>query len=123
MAGIAERRLRFDQQEFLRFRVMRRVARSAAHVVLRMHRIDGVHVLRTTGVAGEALSVDFFGGVFAEDENLGLVAAAGNVRRTGTVAAFASLVRRAASCVERSFPVRCCFPVLVDVCVASLAGF
>ena len=123
MAGITKRGLRFDQQEFLGFRVVRRMAGRAADVVLRMHRIDGVHVLRAARVAGEALSVDLFRGVLAENENFGFVTAAGHVRRPGAMATFTSLVRRPAFGIECGFPVRCCFPVLVDLCVTSFAGF
>jgi hypothetical protein len=123
MAGVTERGLRFNQQEFLGFRVVRRMAGRAAYIILRMHRIDGVHVLRAARVAGKALGVDFFRGVLAENENLGLVTAASHVRGPGAMATFASLMRRPAFGIECGFPVRCCFPVLVDLCVTSFAGF
>src|ERR1700678_2332269 len=123
VASITKRWLRFDEQKFFCFRVMGRVAGRATHVVLRMLGVDCVHVLRATGVASQAAGVDLFGRVIFEDENLGDVSPARDVRRSGTVATLASLVRRAVFGVERRLPVRRCFPVLVDVCVASLAGF
>jgi hypothetical protein len=45
-------------------------------------------------VTGQALGVNLFGRVLRGIEYLGYVAAAGNVVGTGTVAAFATLVRR-----------------------------
>jgi DNA helicase TIP49 (TBP-interacting protein) len=41
--------------------MVRRVARGATDVVLGVLGIDGVHMLRTTDVAGEAASVDILG--------------------------------------------------------------
>ena len=64
MASIAELRLRFLQQELVRLRMVRGVARSTAHVVLGVLGVYGVHVLRTAHMAGEAASVDIFGGRF-----------------------------------------------------------
>ena len=121
MARVAERGLRLDEKEFLRFRMVRGMARRAAYVVFRMFRIDGVHVLRATGMAGEALGVDFLRGVFAEDENLRFVTAASNVRGTGSVATLASLMRRAALCIKSGFPVRTLLPVVVNIFVTRLA--
>jgi len=60
MAGVAKLRLRFDQKEFLRRCVVRRMTGSAAHSVLRVHRIQRVHVLGAAGVAGQAAVVNFF---------------------------------------------------------------
>jgi hypothetical protein len=61
MAGVTELWLSLDEQEFFRFGVMRRMAGNATDVVLGMFRINGVHVLRATGVASQAASVDFLG--------------------------------------------------------------
>ena len=74
------------------------------------------------GMAGQAAGVDFLGGVILKDEDLRVVAAAGNVGRSRAVAAFASLVRRAAFRVQGSLPVRRFFPAVVDVFVAGLAS-
>ena len=43
------------------FRVVRRMAGNATDVILRMLGVDGVHVLRAAGVAGQAALVDFLG--------------------------------------------------------------
>jgi hypothetical protein len=123
MAPVTKRGLRFDQQKFFCFRVMRRMARNAADIVPGMLRVNGIHVLRATGMARQAASVDLFGRVIFEDKYFGNVPPARDVRRSRTMATLASLVRRAVFRVERRLPVRCRFPVLVDVCVASLAGF
>ncbi len=61
MASVAELGLRFPQQEFIRLRMVSGVAGDAAHVVLGVFGVDGVHVLRTAGVAGEAASIDILG--------------------------------------------------------------
>ena len=74
-----------------------------------------------TGVAGEAAVVDFFRGMIGKDENLRLVAAAGDVGGAGAVAAFTSLMRRTTFRVEGRFPVRSLFPAVVDLLVAGLA--
>ena len=88
---------------------------------LRMHGIDGIHVLRAAGMAGQAAVIDFLGGMVLEDENLGDVAAARDVGRSGAMAAFASLVGRAAFRVQGRLPVRGLLPAVVDVLVAGLA--
>jgi hypothetical protein len=92
MARVAKFRLSLYQQEFSCFRMMRRMAGNAAHVILRMYRIDGVHVLRATGVAGHAAGVDLLGRVSLKHKNLGYVPAASDVRRSGSMATLASLV-------------------------------
>jgi hypothetical protein len=61
VASVAELGLRFLQKELVRLRVVGRVARGAANVVLGVLGVYGVHVLRTTDVAGEAASVDILG--------------------------------------------------------------
>jgi hypothetical protein len=52
MASVAELGLRFLEQKLARLRMVRRVARGAADVVLGVLGIDGVHVLRTANMAG-----------------------------------------------------------------------
>ena len=59
VAAVAKLRLGLREHEFLSFRMMRRVAGDAAHAVLRMERIQRVHVLRAAGVAREAAIGDF----------------------------------------------------------------
>lgn len=88
-----------------------------------MHRIDGIHVFGATGVARQAAGVNLLRRVILEDKNLGDVPAASNMRRSGPVAAFASLMRRAAFRIERRLPVRTLLPGAVNVVVASLADF
>src|SRR5579864_948415 len=61
MARVAKFRLRFLQQEIMCLRAVRGVAGGATDVVFRVLRVDGVHVLRATGVAGQAARVNLFG--------------------------------------------------------------
>ena len=61
MACVAKLRLRLNEQELRFLRVVRRMAGDATDAILRMLRIDGIHVLRTAGVAGQALLIDFLG--------------------------------------------------------------
>ena len=92
MARVAKLWLGLDEQKFPGHSGVRGMARRAAHAVFRVHGIERMHVLVSTGVATEAMGVDVFGGSALEDENLRDVAAARDVCRSGTVAAFASLV-------------------------------
>ena len=92
MAGVTKLGLRLDLQEFVRFRVMRRMAGDATDVTLGMLRVDCIDVLRASGMTGEAAFVDLLGGVIFKDENLADVPTALDVSGTGTVASLASLV-------------------------------
>src|SRR5271156_4949387 len=80
VARVAKLRLSLNQQKLRGLRMVGRMARCATDVVLGVLRIDCIHVLRATGVAGQAAGIDFFGGVFAKDENLGFVATTSHVR-------------------------------------------
>lgn len=103
--------------------MVRRVAGGATDVVLAVYRVDGIHVLRATRVAGQAPRVDFLRGSALEQEYLGFVAAPRHMVRTRTMAAFAPLFRRTAFRIESRLPVRSLLPGVVDILVASLAGF
>jgi hypothetical protein len=102
--------------------MVRRMAGDATDVVLAVYRVNGVHVLSATGVAGQATGVDFFRRSRLEDEDLGFVAAARNVVRTWSVAALATLLRGATFRVEGGLPVRRFLPVVIDFLVAGFAG-
>jgi hypothetical protein len=121
MARVAKLGLSFHQQEFFCFCMMWRMAGNAADVVLRMHRIDGIHVFGATGVARQAAGVDLLRRVVLKNKNLGDIPAASDVRRSGPVAALASLVRRTAFRIERGLPMRTLLPSVVNVLVAGLA--
>jgi len=123
MAPVAKHWLGFHQQEVLRRRVVRRVAGNATHVVLRVDRVDLIHVRGAAGVADHAAIVDFLGGSVVEGEDFCDVAAAGNVSRSWTVARLASLMGWAAFGIQRGFPVRRFLPSAVDIGVAGLANF
>lgn len=122
MAPEAKLGLWLHQQELRFLRVMRRVAGDATDIVFAMLRVDGIHVLRAARMALQAACVDFLCGVIRKDENLGLVAAALNVCRAGTVATFAALVRFAAFRVQSRLPVRGFFPSFINIFVAGLAN-
>src|SRR5580658_5431951 len=81
VAPVTKVRLGFHQEEFLRLRVMWRMAGNTTHIVLGMYRVDRIHVLRPAGMAGHAVRNDFFGGNVLERKNLRNIAAPGNVRR------------------------------------------
>jgi len=121
VAAVTKFRLGFHQEELFRRRVVRGVAGGATDVVPRMLGVDRVHVLRAAGVAGQAAFVDFLGRMILEDEDLSFVAASGDVSSSGTVTAFASLMRWAAFRVEGRLPVRRLFPIVVNSFVAGLA--
>ena len=70
MAPIAELRLRPHQQEFPRFRMMCRMARSAGDIVPGMQRIDDVQLLGATRMAAQALAIDRFWSRLCEKEQL-----------------------------------------------------
>ena len=123
MAPVAKLGLRLDEQEFLGFRVVRRMAGNAAHIVLRVDRVERVHMLGPAGVAGQAAIVDILRGSALEREDLGYVTATRHVLRSRAMARFAALVRRAAPGIERRLPVRRLFPVVVNVFVAGFAHF
>src|SRR5271154_3186328 len=80
VARVTELRLGLNQQKLRGLRMVGRMTRRTTDVVLRVLRIDRIHVLRSTGVAGQAAGVDLFGGVFAKDEDLGLIATTSHVR-------------------------------------------
>jgi len=121
VAGVAEFGLGLDEEKFLRFGVVRGVARDAAHPVLGVYGIDGIHVFGAAGVACQAARVDFFHGDALEGEDLGDVAAARDVFRTGTVTGFATLMSRTFLGVQSRLPVRGFFPIVIDIGVAGLA--
>jgi hypothetical protein len=123
MARVAKLGLSFYQKEFICFRMVRRMAGNAADVILRMHRIDGIHVFGATGVARHAAGINLLGRVILKHKDLGYIPTAGHVRRSGPVAALASLMRRPAFGVQHSLPVRALFPGVVNVVVAGFASF
>ena len=94
VARVTQRGLRFRQQKLSGFRVVWRVARHATDIALRVNRVDGVHVLRTTRMATHTTGIDFLGRGILERENFGFVAPAVNVRFPGTMAPFAALPLR-----------------------------
>lgn len=122
MARVAELWRGFHQQVLSCCRMVRRVAGDATHVVLRVHRIDRIHVLRAAGVAREAASVNLFGGGFFEEEELGGIRRVRDVSSGGAVAIFAAVLSDS-TFFQSLLPVRARFPALVDVFMAGLAGF
>ena len=72
MARVAKFRLRFNQQKLLGLRVVRRVARDAAHIVARVNGINGIHVLISARVAGQTAVGDLFDREIFERDDFGL---------------------------------------------------
>ena len=91
VAGVAKLGLRLDEQKFGRSGMVRRMARGAGNIILRVHRVDGMHLLRARCVAGEALRVDFFCGRRLELEELGSVGGIRDVFSGRAMAPFAAL--------------------------------
>lgn len=106
MARVTQFGLRFRQQKLFGCRVVRRVAGDATDIVLRVDRVDRVHMLRPAGVATHASGVDFLGRSILERENFGFVAPAVNVRFPGTMASFTTLPLRTFLGVECRYKVR-----------------
>ncbi len=123
VAAVTKFRLSFHQQELFCGRVVWGMAGDATDVIPRMLGVDRVHMLRAAGVAGQAALVDLLGGMILEDEDLSFVAASGDVGSSRAVAAFASLMRWAAFCIERRLPVRRLLPAVVNSFVAGFASF
>jgi hypothetical protein len=116
----AELRLRSLQQIFFFLALVNAVAADTADVRLGVGRAVKVRV--RSRVTGQALSVNLFGRVLRGIEYLGYVAAASNMLRSGTMAAFATLLRRATFLIKRGLPVRRLFPSTVNLVVTGLAG-
>ena len=106
MARVAQLGLRLRQQKLFGFRLVRRVTGDATDIVLRMDRVDCVHMLRPAGVATHATGTDFLGRSILKRENFGFVATAVNVRLPGTVASFATLPLRTFLRVECRYKMR-----------------
>jgi len=128
MAGVAKLWLLLGQQEVFGGRVVRRMTGNAAHIVLRVQRVDGVHVRCATGVASHAAGIDLRGRGALELENLGFVTAAVDVGLAWTVAGLAAMPLRAFLSIEGGDKVGRRLEVFDKaltrhVCVAGLAGF
>ncbi|MGC1619094.1 MAG: hypothetical protein WA765_11465 [Candidatus Acidiferrum sp.] len=91
MACEAKLGLGLDEQKLRFFCVVGRMAGNAADVILRVDRVDDVHVLRAAGMTGQAARVDLLCRGLLECEDLGLVPAAVNVGLARTMAAFAAV--------------------------------
>ena len=100
VAGVAKLRLFFHQQKFGVFAVVRRMAIEAANIILVVHRAREIHLLFAGNVAGEAALVNCFCAGRFETENFLGIAGIVCMRRTGTVASLASLMRSAAVFIE-----------------------
>lgn len=122
VAGVAKFGLSLDEQKLRFLGMVRGMAGDTTHVTPGVLRIDGIHVLVAARMARQAPRVNFLGGVFLENENLGLVSAASNVVCARTVASFAALVRRTTLGIERGLPVGSFLPIIIDIFMTSLAS-
>ena len=127
MTGVAKLWLRLNQQKLRLFCVVRRMARDATDVILQMHGVDGVHVLRATGMAVQAARADLFRRSALKSENLGLVSSAVDMGLPRTVATFAALPLGAFLRIQSSYKMRRILKMLEEilgwhVCVAGFAG-
>lgn len=122
MATVTKLGLRLGQQKLFGLRVMRRMAGDATDVVLRVSRVDSVHVLRPACVATQAAGIDFFRGSVLERVYLGHVAAPRDVIRPGTMAALAALLGWATLFIQCGLPVRGLLPGVVDFLMTGFAG-
>ena len=128
MAGVTKLGLRLNEQKLRFLCVVWRMAGNAADVIPRVLGIDRVHVLRTTGMAGEAARVDFFRRSVLKRKNFAYIPATVDVGLARTVARFAPLPLRASLRVEGGYKMwrrlKALDKILVRlVGVAGLAGF
>jgi hypothetical protein len=121
VAGVTELRLCFGQQKLFDLGMMRRVTGDATHIILAVDRVDGIHVLRATGVTGHTTDIDVFRRSVLECEDLADIAAPSHMVRTRTMATLAPLVRRAARLIQCGFPVWRFLPAAVNLSMARLA--
>jgi len=123
VARITKFRLRLLEQELLHFRMVWRVAGGAAHIVRRVHRVDGLELLTITPMAGQTTVIHFFRRMaLAKDKNLADITSALDVRGTRSVAVLAAMLGDA-TLLECLLPVLALLPILIKLFVASLAGF
>jgi hypothetical protein len=109
------------EKKFFCSRVMSRMAVCATHAVLGVDRIDGVHVLRTSGMAAHAASIDLFRGMVFENEKLGFVAGILYVCCCRPVAALAARFGGVTRFVQGGLPMLRLLPSNVQFLVAGLA--
>src|SRR5271154_2967446 len=126
MARVAKLRLRLNQQKLRFLRMVRRMATDAAHLILRMLRVDGIHVLRATHMAAQTDRVDLSRRCILKLENLRLISPAVYVLFSRSVAAFAPVPLRPLFRVQGGCKVRRIFKFLEKsrgghICVARLA--
>ena len=100
MACVAKFGLGLYQQEIRFVAVVRRMAGDATHVIPRMLRSDGIHVLRAAGMASEAARVDFFRGSGLKLEDFRFVTAAVDVGLAWTMASLTALPLRTLLIIE-----------------------
>ena len=120
VAGVAEQRLRDFEQIYFALGSMRAVTVDACYLSLTVRRAFEIRM--GSDMAGQTAGINFLGRSCLEDEDLGLVTAAGYVFGARPVAPFATLMGRAAFGVKRCLPVRRPRPFIVELFVTSLAG-
>ncbi|SRR5271163_1965201 len=98
------------------------MAGRATDVVLRVSRVDSVHVLRPAGVAAQAAGIDFLRGSVLERVYFGYVAAPRDVIPPGTMATLAALLGWATLFIQCGLPVRSFLPGVVDFLMTGFAG-
>jgi hypothetical protein len=69
MAPIAKLWLGLNKHKIRFFAMVRRMAGDATDAILRMFRVDRIHVLRATGMASQAALVDLLGGMIFKVED------------------------------------------------------
>ena len=128
VAPVAKLRLRHFHQVFRLFRVVRRMAIDAAHVVLQVRRTRIVAVFFAVGVAPQAAGADIFCGGVLKGKNLSLVASPLDVLFPGAMTRFASVPLRSFLGIQRRYVVRRRFVILKEILgghvfVAGLTSF
>src|ERR1700745_1514521 len=101
---------------------MGRMAVGTTDAILGVDRVDRVHVLRTSGMAAHAASIDLFRGMVLENEKLGFVAGILYVCRCRPVAALAAHFGRVTRFVHGGLPMRRLFPSRVQILMTGLAS-
>ena len=98
------------------------MAVGTTDAILGMDRVDGVHVLRTSGMAAHAASIDLCRGMVLKNEKLGVVAGILYVCRCRPVATLAAHFGGVTRFVQGSLPMLRLLPSHVQFLVAGLAS-
>lgn len=120
MAGVAELRLAFHEQELLDGGMMGRMAVDTTHLVASMLGAQGVGMFGVLCVAIEAALIHFFGSGFIEAEDFCRVGGISGMGGTRPMAGFTTVTRDVVFLLEGYLPMGRFFPGVEDFFMAGL---